>query len=496
MTTNADISPYFQKFLDDLYLPAQTQNFFHREITDAVHCLTAPYTSVEDLVDAVQKAARVMTICRGGLLDDKKFANAYDALELPLWSSHTPLKADIDLQKSLGDKLFNIPSGQQDAQASIIIGNGANHIVGHIIERLRTRGIPMQFEIADETFNNLAINHMDKHGLRSFAEYRIDLQKAVTNRMVAIPSAEAPCPIEQDKDKHKAFSQLMKPLMDRRLSGEVMGTLTFFPTPLDAEIDEIPYDEYVNLFFELCDQPDHLIERANDYLIQKLNVTNTLRFTNKDGTDVSMSLVDAEGRHFTFANSMTRRNVPGSEVFSGPRADSVNGVIVSKGKFLACFDEAKQVINLTRHFKDGVMTDFSADQGAEHFQEFLDRDPANYRIGEIGIGTNPHLKRHVANGLLVEKISSSFHTAQGGAYKMTNYLGTPVYMNNGNDSIDHWDITTMLGDMYLDDECILKDGVFLAPELDVLNRGWNAVPVAERPDRWKDYKGPYTGGPA
>jgi aminopeptidase len=248
-----------------------------------------------------------------------------------------------------------------------------------------------------------------------------------------------------------------------------------------------------NSIFELCDQPDAWIEKANNLLIERLNKTSTIRFTNKDGTDVSMSLIDTDGRHFTFANSQTKRNIPGSEVFSAPRIDSINGVIVSKGKFLAGQDETKQIINLTRHFKDGLLTSFTAEKGAEYFQGFLDRDPQNYRVGELGIGTNPHLKRHVANGLLVEKISGSFHTAHGHAYTMTEYLGTPVHMNNGNTSIDHWDITTMLGDMYLDGEIIMKNGLYLPAELDVLNRGWNAVPVAERPAQWRDYKGPFTG---
>lgn len=435
----------------------------------------------------------MVTAYKGGLLADSAFRRAIDAQPLPIWSIHMPLQADVSLQQELGNKLYNIPDDQKDTQAFIMIGNGSNHIVRHLIERLRERDIPMQFGIADELFSRIAVNHMSEQGLKDYADYTTGWQMKLTNRMVAIPSSDPPCPVERDKDKHKLLAQLTKPFKDKVSSGEVMTTLTFFPTQRDAEIDGIPYDAYVKLFFELCDQPDHLIEKANGFLIEKLNKTSTIRFTNADGTDVSMSLIDTDGRHFTFANSMTRRNVPGSEVFSAPRIDSTNGVIVSKGKFLIPFDETKQVINLTRHFKDGVMTSFTADEGAAYFQEFLDRDPGNYRIGELGIGTNPHLKRHVANGLLVEKISSSFHTAQGSAYTMTDYLGTPVHMNNGNTSIDHWDITTMLGDMYLDGECILKDGHFLAPELDVLNRGWKAVPVEDRPDRWKNYTGPYTG---
>ncbi|PZQ47864.1 MAG: leucyl aminopeptidase [Micavibrio aeruginosavorus] len=491
---NSDISPYFKKLAQDLWHAHDaTPNHFIGLITDARFYLDEPFTSIEKLVDAVQRATRVMTLHHGGLLGNDEFAAAYDKHYFPLWSSHAPLKADPALQEGLANRLYNIDEQKTDTHASLIIGNGSNDIIRPIIERLRARSIPMQFEIADHDFTRLAVNHMDEQGLKNYAAYSISLSEKLTNRIIAVPSSNPPHTIEKDKEKHEAYAELIKPMRERVLSGAVMSTLTFFPTPIDAEIDGIPYQDYLKLFFELCDQPDAQIEKANDFLIEKLNKTTELRFTNDDGTDVRMSLVDHDGRHFTFANSQTRRNVPGSEVFSAPRVDSVNGVIVSKGKFLAIQDETKQVVNLTRHFEDGVMVSFTAEEGEEHFQEFLDLHPNHARVGEIGIGTNPHLKRHVANGLLVEKISSSFHTAQGDAYTMTDYLGTPVHMNNGNKARMHWDITTMLGDMYLDGECILKDGVFLPPELDVLNRGWNAVPAEERPDRWKDYKGPYTG---
>ena len=77
---------------------------------------------------------------------------------------------------------------------------------------------------------------------------------------------------------------------------------------------------------------------------------------------------------------------------------------------------------------------------------------------------------------------------------MTEYCGVPVHVDNGNiDNAHHWDITTLLygkdGTIETDGEIIMKDGRFTDPELAVLNEGWAAVPVADRPAYWKDFEG-------
>src|SRR5690606_7334438 len=147
------------------------------------------------------------------------------------------------------------------------------------------------------------------------------------------PNATESCPIPVlQEGKDITYRKMIEPVAKRSRTGEVMFTLTYFPTDIDAEIDGIPYDDYLKLFFEMCDQPDSYIEKANEILIQKLEKAETIRLTNNEGTDISMSLIDTDGRHFTFANSQTKKNIPGSEVFSAPRRDSLNGVIVSHGK--------------------------------------------------------------------------------------------------------------------------------------------------------------------
>ncbi len=243
----------------------------------------------------------------------------------------------------------------------------------------------------------------------------------------------------------------------------------------------------------MSDQPWPQISDAHKVLIEKFNNASMARFTNKYGTDISMSLVHENGISFTFCNSLIAKNVPGSEIFSAPRLDSVQGRIVSKGRF--CEDNVNTITNLTLEFDKGRLVSWDAEEGVEHFTRFVENDPNNRYVGELGIGTNPHLKRHVANTLLVEKIGGSFHLALGDAYTMTHYLGDPVHVDNGNRSVDHWDITTMLhgaeGRIILDGEVIMENGEFLDPRLDVLNRGWLAIPQEERPEYWQSHPTPF-----
>ncbi|MFA7457237.1 MAG: aminopeptidase, partial [Micavibrio sp.] len=386
---------------------------------------------------------------------------------------------------------------QDGAEVHFTIGYHAGRIAHFMIADLWKRGIPFHIDVPDTDFSRHLTSHAGEAGLKSYAEYRIGIFGGVTNRVTVMPNTMPPSPVPADGEKAKFFDSLMRPYAKKTGAGEIIFTLTYFPTALDAELDGIPLPEYLQLHFDMADQPDELISQAHLHLIKKLNKAAHVRFTNNDGTDVSMELVDENGKHFTFCNSLALRNVPGSEVFSAPRRDSVNGVIVAKGKFNPKGDKGSVITNLTLNFKDGRIEAFTADSGADVFEKFLARDEGNRFVGELGIGTNPHLKCHVINGLLVEKIGGSFHLALGAAYTMTDYLGEPVYVDNGNRSIDHWDITTMLyghgGKMYLDGELYMDDGVFLDPALDVLNRGWAAVPAEDRPARWKDYKGPFTG---
>lgn len=279
--------------------------------------------------------------------------------------------------------------------------------------------------------------------------------------------------------------------------------LTYIPTEEEAQIDGIDYPDYLTFFFEAADQPWQHIRTAQAKLIAAFNKGDDLHITNSDGTNIRMKLTG-----HTFANSVIQRNIPGSEIFSGPVRESVNGTVVANGTF--AFDihgETHVMKNLRLTFENGLVTNAEAEEGQEALTAIISQDDHRAetdpkyqgmrKVGEIGIGTNPHIRQHLANPLLVEKISGSFHIALGSAYG-NRYMGEDVFMDNGNRASAHWDITTMLrgkeGRMYLDGHLMQKDGVWQAvPELGitaedvrVLNEGWRALPNAQQPHYWRN----------
>jgi aminopeptidase len=294
--------------------------------------------------------------------------------------------------------------------------------------------------------------------------------------------------VHANPDKAKIYDNETAPFFQKSGTGEVFYTLTCIPTENDSKIDGIPYNAYIKLFFEMCDQPWDAISDAHLKLIQEFNTATHVRITNNDGTDVSMELVDDDGSHFTFCNSLIAKNVPGSEIFSAPRKNSVNGVVVAKGKFT---HGGALIEDLTMEFKNGELVKYEAKKGLDAFKHAVEMDDGARFVGELGIGTNPHLKQHVANGLLVEKIGGSFHLALGRPYSYTEYQGTKVKVDNGGRSKLHWDITTMLygkdGIIYLDGRKVMENGLWIDPQYDVLNRGWAAIPRKDRPAYWKNY---------
>lgn len=477
-----DLNPVYQNYLDELAQWAKPPSLWRNKARRTLAAARGDVANEDDLLKLVHDVQRLRKVFLGGLENNQAFFDEVKKHNPPTWKRFTAPPADDDLQKSLADRLYNADPAKGDVPI-LYISQKSRKIAPRLLERAMADGVHIVPLINDKLFNAAVLKHTDKPGVSKLADDFLRVTTPVTTRISARINTP-PVPVSAGKNG-KLYSDLTRAFNDRGAGGQMHFTLTVLPTAEDAKLDRMNYRDYTKLFFEMCDQPWHEIDRAHRVLIKMLDDGKDIRFTNKDGTDIRMNI---DG--FTFCNSLVARNVPGSEVFSAPHIDSVEGTIVAKGLFVPK-DDGRVIENLTMEFKKGWLSDWQADKGADIFAKVIAMDDGARRIGELGIGTNPHLKRHSCNGLLVEKISGSFHLALGGAYQMTNYLGTPVNVDNGNRSKLHWDVTTMLfgkeGRIILDGQTIMNDGQFSDPRLDVLNRGWEAVPRGQRPDYWKHY---------
>ncbi|MCB9965191.1 MAG: aminopeptidase [Rhodospirillales bacterium] len=480
-----DISPAFQYRADHLRSFLQGDTLYRDLIERTLDVLRCEIEFLDDALNILLEAQRLQMIHDAGLQQNGGFFAYYTSQALGGWHQQKSPPVSQELVDSLAAKIYNMRSGEPD-YGLLQIGENVRSVAESIVRRLIENGDRFDILFSEPVFQACLMNEADPEGIKTLAERYLQVWAPVTRRMLVVPGMPSIVPPDIDESKETLYKELTRSVRERVSSGEIHFTLTCIPTEADAHFDGIPYEAYLKLYFEMCDQPWDAIDKAHRQLIAKLDAGKQLRFTNADGTDLSMSI---DG--MTFANSLIARNVPGSEVFSAPVKNSVNGRIVAKGVFSPTKSEGKRIENIFFRFQDGKIIEYKADVGQDALRNMIETDEGSCYLGEIGIGTNPHLKRHVANGLLVEKIGGSFHVALGAAYTMTEYVGQKVRLDNGNRSLIHWDITTMLygkqGCIYLDGEKIMEDGIFLDPALEVLNHGWAALPRESRPEYWQNY---------
>lgn len=462
-----NISPYFNIRLERLARAASVPSLWRDHADKLLEAAEEDLAHADDAFDLLHRIQRLEYIFAARMENHKDFRDQFYRGSFPTWQDFATPPVDKDKQKALADQLYNVENPKKDVPM-LEMGDHARGVGCFLFDKCMDEGVKFDVSIFDENFKALLLNNCDATQAASFGETYALTRSHITHRIVALYNLPEHTVIKTDADKKKAYDIAAYIFREWVLSGKIHSTLTLIPTRMDAEVDGLDYEQYLNDYFTMCNQDWDTIHDKQNILIEKLNATKTLRFTNNDGTDLSM---DIDG--FTFVNSTTARNIPGSEVFSAPKRDSVNGTVVAKGKFAVKGFQAEVIENITMEFENGYLKEFSAEKGQDIFEQTVSVDEGARYIGEVGIGTNPFWRTHVASILLSEKIGGSFHVALGDAYTMTEYGGYEVNVDNGNRSHLHWDIPTMLwdkdGKIYADGDIIMDNGRWVDPELHFLN---------------------------
>jgi aminopeptidase len=433
-------------------------------------------------MDAVYQARNLVRLAISGItIDDARLVQfANDSLQ-----NVESLGIRPELIKSLAKSIFEAKKPAV-GETIVIAGSKRNiEILEEIARLCVANGSNFIIDIRNDELDAVLVNKATDEAIAKLGQDLVEMYKDVKKRLSVRSNSSA----YVDPEQRKKYMKAVAPLADRTNSNSLDFSYTMIPTEGDAEIDGIEYRDYLDLFFESCDQPWAEIHDAQQILIDKFNKGKQLHITNTDGTDLTMSI---EG--MTFANVGVDKNVPGSEFFSAPVTNSVSGKLVAKGNFkFATFPVIK---NITFVFENGKIVSATAEEGEKTLLQILDMDEGSKFVGEIAFGTNPHLRRHLVNDLLVEKISGSFHVAVGNSYNFDDFEGVPITVNNGNRSSIHWDITTMLrgngGRVELDGKLIQDNGIWINEDstpderLAVLSKGWGVLPPEKQPKWWKN----------
>lgn len=250
-----------------------------------------------------------------------------------------------------------------------------------------------------------------------------------------------------DSEKQQIRSAARKGLMDsyfqRSASGALRWNLVYYPCQAYAQDADMSLSDYEDFVYRACfaDQPDPVAKwnevEANqarwvEYLMGKKKVE--LRGVN---IEIDLSI---DGR--IFDNSVATHNMPGSEIFTSPVEDSLNGWVNFTYPAIRL---GREVDGIRLEFKNGRVEKATAEKNEDYLIKMLDQDPGARVIGELGIGTNYAIDRFTRSILYDEKIGGTIHMAVG--------AGFPE-VGGKNKSALHWD---MICDMRTDSE-IRVDG--------------------------------------
>lgn len=342
-----------------------------------------------DAIDAVYQARNLVRLAISGikLSDERLLLVASDSLkDVP------KLPVDDDLINGLAKTIFE-SARKVPGERLMIAGSKKNiQIIEEIARLCIQNGIDFGIDVSDDELGAVLINESDDAGLQALADEQIAYYKDYPAQAAARSNSDPS--IKFNPDQLKKWSTMRGPLLDQFKNDRKHYSLTIIPTPADADLDGMDYDEYMKLFFEACDQPWGEIKKAQRFLKERFDNGKNVHITNADGTDLTLSI---EG--MTFANSVTLKNIPGSELFSAPVRNSINGTIVSKGKFK--FGNYPLIEDITLEFKDGKVVNFDARVGRDVLEKIITADDGKGEgvrfAGEFAMGTNPRLTRHFVN---------------------------------------------------------------------------------------------------
>jgi aminopeptidase len=257
-----------------------------------------------------------------------------------------------------------------------------------------------------------------------------------------------------DSKKQQIRAAARKSIMDsyfkRSASGELRWNLTYFPCQAYAQDADMSLSDYEDFVYRSCfadlDDPVakwNKVESDQSRWVDWLKGKKKLEM-HSPHIDISMSI---EGRKFD--NSVATHNMPGSEIFTSPVEDSVNGWVEYSYPAIRL---GREVDGIHLEFKNGRVEKATANKNEDYLIKMLDMDAGARVIGELGIGTNYAIDRFTKSILYDEKIGGTIHMAVGTGFPECGGV---------NESALHWDMICDMrkdSEIRVDGELFYKDG--------------------------------------
>ncbi|KOP81417.1 aminopeptidase [Cytobacillus solani] len=256
--------------------------------------------------------------------------------------------------------------------------------------------------------------------------------------------------------KFQIYTKYYQQPLQITMANTKQWVITKYPSYAMAQQANISFDQLLLTYHSATTLNYKKLHSKAQPLQKLLNDTKHIRIiapeTDLEFTKKDISSYICDGKY----------NLPDGEIFTAPNVESVNGYIsfnVPSSLMGKTFNNIKLV------FEEGKVIKFESDNSIE-FSDLINSDPGAARIGEFGIGLNPHITQPYQNILFDEKMVGSIHLALGQCFPMAD---------NQNESNIHFDLVQSHlksyggGELYFDGVLVRKDGLFVHPDLKSLN---------------------------
>lgn len=226
--------------------------------------------------------------------------------------------------------------------------------------------------------------------------------------------------------------------------------LTYWPTVGTAQNANMSLEEFMDYYYQ-ASTIDYIKQGKRIKKLQDIiDKGKVVRIVAKD-TDLTLGIA---GRFAAGADS-GKHNVPDGECFTGPEENKTEGYVTFEYPQIYSGNE---VSGIRLEYKKGQIVKWSAETNQKFLDSIFKEDPANRRLGELGIGMNDMIKSYIKDILFDEKIMGTVHMAVGQSYDDKRGGGK-------NKGTVHWDMIKDLrhkGSLVtVDNKPIIKDGKIL-----------------------------------
>jgi len=349
--------------------------------------------------------------------------------------------------------LVDYSVGAAEGEQVLIFGEaGAEPLIRELYVRLLQVGATPVPQVSLPSMQELFFEHARDVHFEKIPSIRRMMREEADAEIGIMAPSNTRALANVDPARQQTFGRLNQPLADIMLKKN-RWVLTLFPTAALAQESDMGLAEYEEFVFEAMglnhEDPVRYWQQKSEEqgrLAERLEAAREFRITAQE-TDLTLSV---EGRKFV--NSTVERNLPGSEVFTGPIEDSANGTVYFS---VPANVSGRDVSGVRLRFENGKVVEASAEKGEEYLNAMLDADAGARYLGELGIGTNYGIPRATRNILFDEKLGGTVHLAIGRSYEETG---------GKNESSVHWDLICDLrqgGELYADGELIQQNGQFV-----------------------------------